>query len=198
VVNLERVAVATGLALSVPVLGGLALQAVGVSLQRIAWAGLFAGVTLVGDIVLFVRQRAPYPADVSRQSTRRARLEWHGLIFGTAIMIAVGAVAVASYSAANQHYPGFTQLWLFAREKAALASLGVRNRQGSIEHYRLILSRKGRPSNTWNITLIDGQSWQRDIQISGTSVNSANLYLLPDLTHPYRHVSTAPSETSRS
>jgi hypothetical protein len=198
VANLERLAVATGLALSIPVLGGLALQAVGISLQRIVWTCLFAGVTLVGDTVLFVRQRKPYPADASRQSTRRARTGWHGLIFGTAIVIAAGAVALASYSATIQHYPGFTQLWLFAREKSALASLGVRNRQGGVEHYRLILLRRGRPSDTWNITLTNGQTWQRVIRISGTSVTAANLYLLPDLTHTYRHVSTAPSETSQS
>src|ERR1019366_5018786 len=54
---LERLAVATGLAFCVPILGGLLLYAAGLPLHRAAWFGLLAGVTLVCDVVLFLRRR---------------------------------------------------------------------------------------------------------------------------------------------
>ena len=57
IAGLERVAVVTGLIFSVPILGGLALNAAGVPLHRAAWLGVIAGVTLVCDALLLVRQR---------------------------------------------------------------------------------------------------------------------------------------------
>ena len=46
IAGLERMVVMTGLALAVPVLGGLLLYAVRVPLHRPGWLGLLAGVTL--------------------------------------------------------------------------------------------------------------------------------------------------------
>jgi hypothetical protein len=56
--GLERIAVMTALALAVPVLGGLLLNAVGIPLHRPGWLGLLAGVTLAADTALFARRRA--------------------------------------------------------------------------------------------------------------------------------------------
>src|SRR5262249_2610169 len=58
VTGLERAAVIAGLTLAVPVLGGLLLYAAGVPLHRPGWLGLLAGVTLAGDVALFLRRRA--------------------------------------------------------------------------------------------------------------------------------------------
>ena len=55
--GLERIAVATGLALCVPVLGGLLIVAAGLPLDRTTWLGLLAGVTLVSDVILLWRRR---------------------------------------------------------------------------------------------------------------------------------------------
>ncbi len=57
---LERLAVSAGLALCVPVIGGLLLYLARLPLNRSSWLGLLAGVTLVADVLLFVR-RAPGP-----------------------------------------------------------------------------------------------------------------------------------------
>lgn len=111
--------------------------------------------------------------------------------FAVAIVLAASAVALASFGAATQHYPGFTQLWLSPRGTTMTANLGVSNHQGGIRHYRLILVAKGRINNSWNLTLSNDESWQRTISISAAYATAANLYLLPDLSHPYRHVSTA-------
>lgn len=190
VTGLERVAVAGGLALSVPVLGGLVLQAAGIPLHPAGWASLLAGVTLVGDAILMARARVPQPPAVGRRSTTWLPSRLHIVIFGAAVAVAAGAVVLASVGAATQRYPGFTQLWLSGHGKTDTASLGVSNQQGSTKQYRLILLRKGRASETWNLTLSTGQSWQQTIRISSNYATAANLYLMPDLVHPYRHVST--------
>ena len=54
---LERLAVSAGLALCVPVIGGLLLYVARLPLNRASWLGLLAGVTVVADVLLFVRRR---------------------------------------------------------------------------------------------------------------------------------------------
>jgi hypothetical protein len=166
------------------------MQAAGVPLRRPAWVILLAALALAGDIVLAARERSVPSAVVAWRSLRWPRLGWHALIYAAAIVVAAGAVVLSLASAASQHYPGFTQLWLSPDKSQANASLGVRNQQGGAERYRLVLLRKGRASQTWNLNLANGQTWQRTIPISVDYSTAANLYLLPDGTHPYRYVST--------
>lgn len=188
VTALERVLVGTGIALMLPVLGGLVLSTAGIPLHRISWVTLLAVVTLTGGLVLTVQRRK------GRSSTPgdKARVHlpgWHIAAFGTAVLIAVGAITLAVVGADIQKYPGYTQLWLSPLEhKSSVASLGVSNEQGSTMHYRLVLLRKGRVSVTWNLALADGQTWQRTVSFSNGYSITANLYLLPDLSHPYRNV----------
>ena len=70
IAGLERVAVMTGLALAVPVLGGLLLYAAGVPLHRPGWLGLLAGVTLAADTALFARRRAAAAGRADRPATQ--------------------------------------------------------------------------------------------------------------------------------
>ena len=56
--GLERLAVSTGLAFFVPILGGLLLYAAGVPLYRSTWLCLLAGVTLVCDAMALLRRHA--------------------------------------------------------------------------------------------------------------------------------------------
>ena len=55
--GLERLAVGVGLALSVPVIGGLLLSVAGRPLNRTAWLLLLAGVTLAADVLVYLRRR---------------------------------------------------------------------------------------------------------------------------------------------
>lgn len=77
VTGLERVAVAGGLSLAGPVLGGLVLQLGGFSLHRATWVSLLVMLTLVGDAVL-LRRRADEPdwADQHDREVRPARAGW--------------------------------------------------------------------------------------------------------------------------
>ena len=191
VVGLERVAVAAGLSLALPVLGGLTLYGAGIPLHRAAWAGLLASAALVGDALLLALRRTGRRAPPTRHAGAPGRVTRHAVAFGAAVVIAVGAVGLALAGASRQDDPGFTQLWLSARQPGAPSvSLGVSNHQGSTTRYRLVLLRKSHVSATWNLTLTDGQTWRQMIPVTGGYPIVAKLYRLPDLTQAYRYVTT--------
>jgi len=189
----ERVAVMTGLALAVPVLGGIVLYAAGVPLHRPAWFGLLAGTTLASDAVLFLRRRAREPDSAvgpePAAPPRRVPF-WPAAAFAVAVLLAGGGVALARIGVAAQPRTGFTQMWLSLRHDGQRLDLGVGNDQGSTTSYRLVLLRAGHVIATWNLTLADGQTWQGSVPSAGAPAVVADLYRLPDTTHPYRHVAT--------
>jgi hypothetical protein len=185
--GLERLAVVTGLALCVPILGGLLLYAFGVPLHRAAWLGLLAGVTLLGDLALLLRRRGGHAAPFSWQWEGWRLPIPHVVAYGAAVVIVICAVGLARIGAGIQHYPGFTQLWLaHPNANADIADLGVGNYEGKTMRYRLVLVRNGLPPVTWNLTLANGQTWQRSPGFS--PYIAADLYRLPDTVQPYRSV----------
>jgi len=149
----------------------------------------------------------------------------NSLVFGLAGLIAIGSVVYSVKSAEKEKFPGYTALSMTpvvdntaAQNTAVLsnnptaqasaateenqlqgtatqAHLVVTDLQGVPEQYQLVLRRKGKVANTWNITLSEGQTWQTTIAWA-TSNNSpkgadssmlADLYLLPNTTTPYRY-----------
>jgi len=201
IAGLERVVVITGLALAVPVLGGLLLYGAGVPLHRPGWLGLLAGVTLAGDVALFLRRRASGSARMAPSGWRPAwRVSrWHAAAFAAAILVAACAVEVARIGVTVQPQPGYTQLWLLPqRHGEQTVRLGVSNDQGRTTSYRLVLRRNGHVSATWNIRLADRGTWQRSAPVTGRDTLTADLYQLPDLTRPYRYVSTGSTTAAGS
>jgi uncharacterized membrane protein len=192
IAGLERAAVAAGLALAVPILGGLLLYAVGVPLHRSGWLGLLAGATIIADAALLLRRRAGHAAPFILPSAWRVPRQ-KTAIFAAAVLLAAGGVALARVGAAKQPQPGFTQLWLSPGHNAHTAGLGISNDEGRVTRYRLVLRRNGQVSGTWNLTLANGRTWQRTVPFTGKFPLSANLYRLPDLAHPYRYVATGPT-----
>jgi hypothetical protein len=138
--------------------------------------------------------RDPAPQSVQYTSalpgkvkSRRHISPWHAGAFGLALLITGGAIWLAQAGAADQHYSGFTELWLTVHSHStSIDNLGISNQEGITENYRLVLLRKGHVSAKWDITLTAGQTWQRAVQV--TAGTRANLYLLPDLNRPYRYV----------
>jgi uncharacterized membrane protein len=189
--RLERAVVSVGIALLVPVFGGLALSAANVRLDRHAWTTLLGAATLAGAVVLALRRRKLDVSVANRRDkgTRTGLPGLHLVAYGTAAVIATGAVALAVAGAHAQKYPGYTQLWLSPLVKHSLAAdLGVTNQQGSTVNYRLMLIRNGKVSNTWNLELANNQTWQHTISFTTNYPITAKLYRLPDLSHPYRSV----------
>jgi hypothetical protein len=203
--GLERVVVSAGLALAVPILGGLVLYAAGVPLRRPAWIGLLAGVTLACDVAFFLLRRVQASGRTTAPVINRSAWHaprwhvprWHAAAFAAAGVIAACAVALAGIGVARQPQPPFTQLWLSPQHQNAQAlSLGVSNDQGSTTSYRLVLLRDGRVITVRNITLADGQTWRQPVTFTGKGTLTADLYRLPDLAHLYRHVSTGPAKAA--
>ena len=210
--TLELVSVAVGLVLAVPVLGGIVLYEAHVPLNRVAWSCFLTGLTLVGDAVLAFRYRSnvrgqeryqerPRPMQrqyrqVTSRSRRRAKSwphvsPWQASACVLAALIAGSAIWVARAGAESQHYPGFTELWLVSKSHStSMGNLGVGNHEGRTEEYRLVLLRNGHLSDKWEFTLAAGRTWQQTVQIKAPT--RANLYLLPDLSRPYRYVDTEP------
>jgi hypothetical protein len=189
--GIERVAVAAGVALAVPVLGGVTLNAAGVPLRRAAWVVLFAAVALAGSAMLAVRGRGGRRTDPRiRPCAPLARLAWLRLLaFAAAIVIAGGGVALARAAAVAEHRPGFTELWLITPgARGDTATLGIISHEGHGARYRLVLVRDRTTRNTWNLRLGSGQSWRVRVSLSRDYAITADLYKWPDLAHPYREV----------
>lgn len=187
--GLERVAAAIAMAICVPVIGGLLLYVAGQPLHRAAWLALLAGVTLACDLVLFLRRRRGRPESAGLEQARWRLPGRSVAAFGVAAVIAVGAVGLARAGVARQHYPGYTQLWLNRPDKrAAAVDLGVGNYEGKTMRYRLILVDHGHPAATWNLVLANGQAWRRSPRYASRYAISVDLFRLPDVTQPYRHV----------
>lgn len=189
--GLERAVVAGGLAFIVPIAGGLVLYAAGVPLRRASWLAVLGGVTLACDVALFLRRRAGRAAPF-RWPLRRWQLpRWHAAAFGAAVVIAACGVGLARVGAAIQPQPRFTQLWLSTRGASTGAvKVGVTNDEGYTVGYRLVMLRNGHVNAAWNVTLANGHTWQRTVPFDGQRSLTANLYRLPDVTTPYRHVDT--------
>jgi uncharacterized membrane protein len=202
IAGLERLVVVVLLAFSVPILGGLALVAAGVPLHRPAWLGLLAGVTLACDLAVLVRRLwqsrrgAPAAVAVDRKAWRVPA--WHAVGFVVAVLIAGGAVGLASVGAAKQPYPGFTQLWLVPRSPSATsAKLGVTNHEGRTVRYRLVLFSDSHPAASWTLDLSNGRSWQRTTPFTGFDTLTAKLYRLPNDSSTYRYVTIVADKKPR-
>jgi hypothetical protein len=189
---LERLAVSTGLALCVPVIGGLLLYLARLPLNRASWLGLLAGVTVVADVLLFVRRRRNREAP-ARPGRAPQRARWRlqpgpAAAFALAVLIAAGAVALAREGTSVQRYPGFTQLWLVPDAHTHALSLGVASSEGATTRYQLVLLHNGLPlGGPRKLTLRNGQVWR--LSLGFTTNVTAHLYRLPSFSHIYREVS---------
>jgi hypothetical protein len=208
--GVERTMAAAVLTLILPVLGGFLFYLGRIPLLHPAWIGMLAILTFGGVVVVAFQRYRAEPSD----ERPRARNEppapgkslpfMHIFIFGCAAVIALGSVGYSVISANAQKYPGYTALWMTGIQNASniesqpvTASLGVTNYQGVTEHYQLKLTRNGKVASTLDMTLTDGQTWQSTIAYTTNPDRPivASLYLLPNLSQPYRMVDNTGTPT---
>jgi uncharacterized membrane protein len=194
--GLERLAVATGLTLSLPVIGGLLLYAAGRPLNRASWLLLLTGVTLAASLLVYLRRRrgrSPRPGRGERGWRMPRRT---AAAFAAAVILAGCAVGLARQGAAAQHYPGYSQLWADRERDAATVRFGVGNHEGRTMRYLLVYVDNGHRTASWNLVLADGQAWHRSRASAGGHAIGVKLFRLPDASRLYRYVklaATAPS-----
>lgn len=210
----ERLLTSAGLSLILPILGGFLFYALRIPLFRSDWVGLLVVLTLLGVVAVAVQRLREVPPDprLNPNAQRRGQparkggmLALNAFIWSVAGAVAIGAVAFSVKNAEAQKYPGYTTLWLTSSPVSSAtpnpnptakptyvpptqASLGVTNHQGVAEQYELKLLTKGKVTTTWTFTLSDGQSWERTVAYTMTYAISANLYLMPNTSTPYRQV----------
>lgn len=204
----ERVALALGLAASTAILGGFILHVSPLGLTAGSWAALLAGETLLALLIAALREagtareavtqrQAPLPGTLATSRApggRRGLLDPSQLaLLATAAVLTVSAVLLARVGAAEQPYPGFTQLWLLPGEDGTV-TLGVRNEEGQRAAYELELIVDGRvQERPVRIDLPDGGQVERVERIISTAATvpvEARLFRLPrDGDGPYRQVS---------
>ncbi len=212
----ERLLTTAGLSLILPILGGFLFYALRISLLRPAWVGLLVVLTLLGVVAVAVQRLREPPQDPRRDPNAQRKspppakggmTAFNAFIWAVAGAVAIGSVAFSVKNAEAQKYPGYTQLWLTSiQNNPQKASLGVTNHQGVAGQYQLKLLTKGKVTATWIFTLSDGQSWTHTVAYTTAYPIAANLYLLPNISTPYRQVSngetlppaTATPTTSKS
>ena len=195
--GLERLAVAAGLALSVPVIGGLLLYAAGRRLDRTSWLLLLIAVTLAADLMVYLRRRHGRTVRPGEEERGRRIPARHAAAFAAAVVMACCAVGLARQGAAAQHYPGYTQLWADrAPGNAAMVRLGVGNHEGRTMRFLLVYVDNGHRAASWHLALADGQAWQRSQRAAAGHAVRAELFRLPDASRPYRYVALAAAPSS--
>jgi Protein of unknown function (DUF1616) len=209
--GIERALTTAGMSLILPILGGFLFYGFRIPLFESAWIALLVVLTLLGVVAAAITRLRQVPADQrqqprSQQPRQSGSVLMHSFIFGIAAVIGLGSVAYSVKSAETQKFPGFTQLWFIQSEpgmqsylapSAALAAnpasdaflatkanLQVTNHEGVPEQYELKLLKNGKVTDTWPITLNDGQTWQKTIAFTENYSMLADLYMLPDTSTP--------------
>jgi uncharacterized membrane protein len=195
--GLERVMTTAGLSLILPILGGFLFYGLHIPLFRSAWVGMLVVLTLLGVVAVSIVRLREQPAEAPRQPRKdqppaqRKLPVVNAFIYGVAGVIALGSVAFSVNRAEAEKYPGYTALGMTVlKNDAAKASLDVTNHQGVTEKYELKLRDKGKVTGSWNLTLADGQAWDKTVAYTVKQNYSivADLYLLPDTSKVYRTV----------
>ena len=194
----ERLLTTAGLSLILPILGGFLFFALKIPLFRSAWVGMLVVLTLLGVVAVAVQRLREVPVDPrldpnaqrrSQPAAKGGMTAFNAFIWAVAGVVAIGSVAFSVKNAEAQKYPGYTTLWLTRLSNdPQKASLGVTNHQGVAEQYQLKFLTKGKVTATWNFTLSDGGSWGHTVAYTMAYSVAANLYLMPNVTAPYRQV----------
>src|SRR6266852_3168737 len=96
-----------------------------------------------------------------------------GLLLGMAVVIICGAIAISNIGAAQQPFPGFTQLWILpaggANPKNAVR-LGVSNMESTAMEYSLAVNVDGKVVKLWpSIDLKPSEKWETTLMLPQTA-----------------------------
>jgi len=187
----DRVVLTLGSSIALAILGGLLLNFTSWGLERKSWAALLAAVTLVAaGVAVAQRERAGPPARLLSSRWSAGPL----LVLALAALIAVAAVGISRQGALRaQSGERFTQLWMLPSPGKQALQIGLANREGAAERYRLVVRAAGRPLATFGeVDVAAGDRWEQRVQLPAalpphTRVQ-ADLYRADRPGMVYRHV----------
>ena len=212
-----------GLSLVIVVLGGLVLNWTPFGLRASSWSLLLGSITLGACAVALARRRGLRTCHAERtrsisalfrtchaERTRSISALYgllrikgvgltfrQGLLLGMAVVIICGAIAISNIGAAQQPFPGFTQLWILpaggANPKNAVR-LGVSNMESTAMEYSLAVNVDGKVVKLWpSIDLKPSEKWETTLMLPQTAHTGAVrvevvLYRTNAPATIYRHV----------
>ncbi len=194
---LECVVFSLALSLVIVILGGLTLNWMPFGLHTRSWSVLLSGITLIASTVALIRRRGQY---ISASAWLRVDLGLNfrqGLLLGLAAIVVCGAGAVSYRGAAQQPFPGFTQLWILPAGEASTKNtirLGVSNMELTAMEYNLSVNMDGKVVKVWpSIYLKLNEKWEATLVLPQTTHTrtvrvEALLYQTRAPTKIYRHV----------
>lgn len=172
----ERVMLSLGLSIAVAAFSGLVLTWTPFGLRVTTWLAALGMVTLAATLfALWRREGAEEAPSPSLTPSPAPPHEGEGrgqgeaipvrvpLLIGLAMLIAVGAIAVAYVGVINEVQPGYTELWLLpdAATGAHAVRVGIKNMELSPVRYHLVVELANQKVADWSpIELQPGQSWQ--------------------------------------
>jgi uncharacterized membrane protein len=163
-----------GLSLVIVVLGGLVLNWTPFGLRASSWSVLLGSITLGACAVALARRRGQSISAAGLLGIKGVGLTFRqGLLLGLAVVIICGAIAVSNIGAAQQPFPGFTQLWILpaggANPKNAVR-LGVSNMESTAMEYSLTVNVDGKVVKLWpSIDLKPSEKWETTLMLPQTA-----------------------------
>jgi hypothetical protein len=188
----EHFAYAVGASLAVGIAGGFSLNAAGF-LTPLGWAIWFWAVTAGAALVAAGRRDAP-PELPAWPGPARVRL-WQGTALALAVLVAIGAYAVAIRDEAAHREFKYTEFWMlpWANGDPARLTVGVRSAETQPQRFDLEIILDGRPFAIFrSLTMQPGEAWAREIPVPVLATPQkaeARLYR-PEDNRLYRSVST--------
>jgi uncharacterized membrane protein len=185
------------LSLGIVMLGGLALNWMPFGLQARSWSVLLSGITLITSAFALIRRRGQYISAASGLRLDAGLTFRQGLFLGLAAIVICAAGVVSYRGAAQQPFPGFTQLWILPAGGASVKHsirLGVSNMELTAMDYNLSVNMDGKIVKTWpSIYLKSNEKWEASLVLPQTIHTrtlrvEALLYQTRAPTKIYRHV----------
>ncbi len=163
----ERVAFSLGLGLATLIVDGFIINSSGEGMSRSNWAISLGVITIVAAGIggyrdLAGRRHVDVDVPPGQPSPPRRRLRWiapaAAIVAAVAIVTAAGVVATVGLQ--QQPRPGFTELWLLPTTSTSEVTVGVTNREGADQTYRLEVTADDTSLGTWDsISLARGETW---------------------------------------
>jgi uncharacterized membrane protein len=179
---LERLMIVAGTSLAVPAVGGLALHAARIRLDRISWAALAVAVTTVAAVVGLVRSwRRDGPAAGAPVVPRPARpaLGKRVALLGVAVAVLAGAGLISVHSSQTRDDSRYTALWLspVAQSRTArTVEIGVTNAERADVGYTVSVSGGTVQTRRFAFSLRAGSTWRSRLSVPADGSVAVNLY----------------------
>jgi uncharacterized membrane protein len=194
----ESFLVMIGSSIMLTAVSGIIINLLGQKLQAPLWALVSGGLVLAGCVISGSRRLARVPA-ISPAPILPFKCQ-HVLIISVAVLMAVGAMGLASSPITNPvHLQGYAILWILPVQNNTPGTirLGVVSGQFTSADYNLQVTIGNKIVKQWpDIQLGPGMSWEATVQEPGNLPAStpveAFLYKSDQPNTVYRHVKLLP------